>query len=171
MSWLELFFLYNHDLFSFEIFFFLCFNTRKFETSHVGGATGRTPCRSRSTLMHTPTRPHSCSAPSAGVNLCGACLVLLKYSVPAQSKSEKVSPRSQVPVRGRLRCLRSCGHRRSKPHPGVRQPLAWKSRAPALPSHPSSSSIISPAADAGTAGASTPASTLSQQHLYSQPPG
>lgn len=128
-------------------------------------------CRSRSTLMHTPTRPHSCSAPSAGVNLCGACLVLLKYSVPAQSKSEKVSPRSQVPVRGRLRGLRSGGHRGSKPHPGVRQPLAWKSRAPALPSHPSSSSIISPAADAGTAGASTPASTLSQQHLYSQPPG
>ncbi|XP_043726639.1 uncharacterized protein LOC122673188 [Cervus elaphus] len=76
--------------------------------------------------MHTPTRPHSGSAPSAGVNLCGACLVLPKYSVPAQSKSEKVFPRSQVPVRSRLRGLRSGGHRRSKPHPGVRQPLAWR---------------------------------------------
>lgn len=47
-------------------------------------------CRSGSTLMHTPTRPHSGSAPSAGVNLRGACLDLPNYPVLVPSKSGEV---------------------------------------------------------------------------------
>lgn len=46
-------------------------------------------CRSGSTLMHTPTRPHSGSAPSAGENLCGACLVLPKYPVQHHASRKK----------------------------------------------------------------------------------
>lgn len=56
-------------------------------------------CRSGSTLMHTPTRLHAGSAPSAGGNLRGACLELSKYPVPVPRNAGKVSPVSEAGCR------------------------------------------------------------------------
>lgn len=59
-------------------------------------------CRSRSTLMHTPTRLHSGSAPSAEGTSAEPALSSQSIQPRHHASLEKVFPVSQVQVRGRL---------------------------------------------------------------------